>query len=124
MDPVLQTAELTGEEMVQMLEDNLESTFSTQPFKQMGGYIKRNAGLRIYFKLENPYAQRIQRVFVGKEEVDPAKVYQVVYVTQQAVPQKVGRKHKNLNIHAVEAMEQLLRKGPYDRKDLEGYMPV
>lgn len=124
MDPVLQTAELTGEEMVQMLEDNLESTFSTQPFKQMGGYIKRNAGLRIYFKLENPYAQRIQRVFVGKEEVDPAKVYQVVYVTQQAVPQKVGRKHKSLNIHAVEAMEQLLRKGPYDRKDLEGYMPV
>ncbi len=107
-----------------MLEDNLESTFSTQPFKQMGGYIKRNAGLRIYFKLENPYAQRIQRVFVGKEEVDPDRAYQVVYVTQQAVPQKVGRKHKNLNIHAVEAMEQLLRKSPYDRKDLDGYMPV
>ena len=124
MDPMIMTAELTGEEMIKLLEDNLESTFSAAPFKQMGGYIKRNAGLRVYFKLENPYGQRIQRVFAGDEEVDPGKTYRVAYVTPQAVPRKVGRKHKETGIHAVFAMEKLLEKRPYDRKDVEGYIPV
>lgn len=107
-----------------MLEDNLESTFSPTPFKQMGGYIKRNSGLLIYFKLENPYGQRIQRVFAGEDEVAPDKTYRVAYVTPQAVPQKVGRQHRETGTHAVFAMEQLLKTGPYDRKNLEGYIPV
>lgn len=124
MDPMISSAELTGQELVALLEDNLESTFSVQPFKQMGGYIKRSAGLRIYFKLENPYGQRIQRVFAGEEEIDLGKTYIVAYVTPQAVPAKVGRNHKDTGIHAVEAMERLLKKGPYDRKDLDTYMPV
>ena len=35
MDPMIRTAELTGQEIFDMLEDNLESTFSAEPFKQM-----------------------------------------------------------------------------------------
>ena len=124
MNPMIRSAELTGQEIIDMLEENLESTFSTQPFQQMGGYIKRCAGLRIYFKLENPYGQRIQRVFAGDKEVDPRALYQVAYVTRQAVPERYGKKHKDVGIKAVEAMEQLLRKGPYNRKDLETYIPV
>ncbi len=124
MDPMIMTVEMTGEEMVQMLEDNLESTFSPTPFKQMGGDIKRNSGLKIYFKLENPYGQRIQRVFAGPDELNPAKTYRAAYVTPQAVPRKVGRKHQETGIKAVAAMEALLKNGPYDRKDLEGYVPV
>ena len=124
MDPALRTAELTGQELWQLLEDNLESTFSAQPFKQMGGYIKRTSGLRIYFKLENPYGQRLQRIFVGQEELDLNKTYTVVYVTPQAVPAKVGRKHKDFGMNAVEAMERLLKQGPYDRKDLNTHIPV
>ncbi len=77
-----------------------------------------------YFKLENPYGQRIQRVFAGEDEVAPDKTYRVAYVTPQAVPQKVGRQHRETGTHAVFAMEQLLKTGPYDRKNLEGYIPV
>lgn len=124
INPMIMTAEMTGREMIQLLEDNLESTFSAEPFRQMGGYIKRSSGLRIYFKLENPFGQRIQRVFAGAEEVDPAKTYRAAYVTPQAVPRKVGRRHKETGIRAVAAMEQLLAKGPYDRKSLESYVPV
>ncbi len=124
MDPMIRSVELTGQEIIDLLEDNLESTFSSQPFKQMGGYIKRNAGLRIYFKLENPYGQRIQRVFVGEELLDPEKTYLAAYVTRQAVPERYGGKHQDTGIHAVEAMEKLLKQAPYDRKDLDSYIPV
>lgn len=124
MDPVLRSVELTGGEILAMLEENLESTFSARAFKQMGGYVKRNAGLRVYFKLENPYGQRIQKVFAGNEEIEDGKVYKAVYVTRQAVPERYGQNHQDLGITAVAAMEALLKKGPYDRKDLDTYLAV
>lgn len=124
MDPMIRSVKLSGKEILDLLEDNLESTFSCTPFHQMGGYIKRNSGLRIFFKLENPYRQRIQRVFTEEAEIDPEKVYEVAYITEQAVPAKIGTDHKDLGIHAVEAMVQLLAKGEYDRTDLDSYIPV
>lgn len=124
MDPMIRTARLSGQEIWQMLEDNLEATFSTEPFRQMGGYIKRTSGIRVYFKLENPYGQRLQRVFAGGEELDLQKSYQVAYVTQQAVPPLIGTEHRDSGIRAIAAMEALLQKGPYDRKDLNTHIPV
>lgn len=124
MNPPLRTAELTGRQIYQLLEDNLERTFAAEPFKQMGGYIKRNSGLKVYFKLENPYGQRIQRIFSEDGELDAERLYTVAYVTVQAVPDDVGTNHKELAIHAVEAMERLLANAPYKRDDLETYIPV
>ncbi len=40
MNPPVSTAELTGQELLDMLEDYLERTFSRDPYKQMGGYVK------------------------------------------------------------------------------------
>lgn len=124
MNPVIMSADLTGKEIQQMLEDNLESTFSCVPFKQMGGYIKRNSGLKIYFKLENPVGQKIQRIFVNDEEIDHEKVYTVAYVTRQAVSEKYGSNHKDLQIKSIEAMQQYLKVQPYNRTDFESYIPV
>lgn len=124
MNPVLQMVELTGDAIWKLLEDNLESTFSASPFRQMGGYIKRNAGLKVYFKLENPYGQRVQQIFVGEKLLVADQIYDVSFVTEQAVPKDVGTNRRELSIHAVEAMERYLRKGAYDRDDLESYIPV
>ncbi len=63
MDPPVSTTELTGEELRDMLEENLERTFSCDPYRQMGGYVKRCLGLTVYFKIENPAGQRIQKIF-------------------------------------------------------------
>lgn len=53
--------ELTGDEIVNMLEENLEKQLASDPYDQMGGYIKRGLGLTVYLKIENPAGQRIQR---------------------------------------------------------------
>ena len=124
MDPEIRTADLTGEQITQMLEDNLESTFSTRPFAQMGGYIKRVAGLKVYFKLENPYGQRVQRVFTPEGEIGRDTLYTVAYVTRQAVPERYGSNHQGTGRHAVAAMEALLRQGPYQPGDQETFVAV
>lgn len=124
MNPIIMTADITGAEIHEMLEENLESTFSCKPFKQMGGYIKRTSGLTVYFKLENPVNQKIQRIFVGDEELDEEKIYKVAYVTRQAVSEKYGKNHMETGIKSIEAMEELLKDAPYDRDDVNSYIPV
>lgn len=102
------TVDLTGRELLQMLEENLERTFSANPFHQLGGYVKRCQGLTTYIKIENPPGTRIQKLFVGDEEVAPAKVYSAAYLTVQAVPPKYGTNRKTLSKDAQGALLALL----------------
>ena len=102
------TVDLTGRELVQMLEENLERTFSPNPFHQLGGYVKRCQGLTAYVKIENPPGTRVQKLFVGEEEVQPARLYSAAYLTVQAVPPKYGTNRKTLPKDAQSAMLALL----------------
>lgn len=108
MDPPISTAELTGDEIWEMLEENMENTYSGDPYHQMGGYLKRAAGLHAYLKVENPKGLRIQKLFIGEKEINREQTYHVSYVTHQGVPKKYGKNHKNLEKHAVQAMQDYL----------------
>ena len=110
MNPPISTVELTGEELAAMLEENLERTFSGDAFRQMGGYVKRGLGITVHMKIENPPGQRVQKLFVGDEEVRPERVYAAAFLTEQGVPRKYGRNRKNLAVHAVEAMQTYLKR--------------
>lgn len=125
MNPPIGTVELTGEELLSMLEENLERTFASDPFDQMGGYIKRALGHTVYMKIENPSGQRIQQVFVGKEALEPMRTYHVAFVTEQGVSKKYGRKRSEMKVHAVDAMQAYLEKHMPMHADLRGtYVPV
>lgn len=110
MNPPVSTTYLTGEELLMMLEENLERTFALDPYDQMGGYVKRSLGLTVYIKIENPYGQRIQQVFVGNEAVEPERAYHVAFVTEQGVARKYGSRRENHSEHAIDAMRAYLAK--------------
>ena len=110
MNPPVSTIELIGEEIKAMLEENLERTFSCDPYQQMGGYVKRCLGLNAYFKIENSSGNRIQKLFVGKEEIQPDRYYTTAFVTMQGVPQKYGRNRENRSERAIDALRTYLVK--------------
>ncbi len=111
-NPPVSIVDITGAEILEMLEANLERTFAADPYEQMGGYVKRMRGLTMYFKAENPAGHRIDRLFAERKRVDRAKTYTVAFVTAQGVPQKFGRNRRNLDLHAIDAMRALFeRKG-------------
>jgi 2',3'-cyclic-nucleotide 2'-phosphodiesterase (5'-nucleotidase family) len=110
MSVPITTVELTGLELIEMLEENLERTYSADPLRQMGGYVKRCQGLTAYIKIENPPGTRIQKLFVGNEEVQPASIYRGAYLTMQAVPEKYGRNREVLRLDAHDAMLAYLDK--------------
>ncbi|MHB1651460.1 MAG: bifunctional metallophosphatase/5'-nucleotidase [Desulfitobacteriaceae bacterium] len=108
MNPSISTVELTGTEILAMLEENLERTFSSDPFKQMGGYVKRCLGLNAYIRIENPPGQRLQKIFAGQEEIQLNKAYTAAFVTEQGIPQKYGRHRQDTPYKSVEAMRAYL----------------
>lgn len=105
VNPPVSTVEMTGAEMYEMIEANLESTYAKDPFNQLGGYLKRALGIRVYIKIENAKGSRIQKFFVGREELDLEKTYKVAFVTQQGVPEKFGKNRKNMDVSAVDALK-------------------
>ncbi len=103
-NPPVSVVELTGAELVEMMEENLERTFAADPFEQMGGFVKRCRGLQLYAKLENPAGHRIDRLFVGGEPVQPGDSRTAAFVTAQGVPAKFGRHRRDLDVRAVDAL--------------------
>ncbi len=104
VNPPVSLVDLTGEELRLMLEQNLESTFSRNPYEQAGGYVKRMLGLNLYAKIENPMGQRIQELFVCGEPVQPNRVYSAAFVTYQGVPNQYGSNRRNLELYAIDAL--------------------
>ncbi len=105
-NPPISICDITGAELWQMMEDSLENTFSRDPYRQMGGYVKRALGINFYFKIENPYRKRIQEFFVGGQHLNPAKTYQACFLTVQSIPTRYGKNRRGIPVKAIDALKQ------------------
>jgi S-sulfosulfanyl-L-cysteine sulfohydrolase len=123
-NPPISTVELTGQEMWDMLEENLERALSADPYQQMGGYVKRCLGLKLYVKFENPSGSRIQQLFVGAEELERKATHTVAFVTSQGVPKNFGTNRRDLTIHAIDALKQYMTKHSRVNASLRGTVVV
>jgi 2',3'-cyclic-nucleotide 2'-phosphodiesterase (5'-nucleotidase family) len=121
-NPPVSKVELTGQEMWDMIEDNLEHTLSADPYQQMGGYVKRCIGLTLYVKFENPAGSRIQQFFIGGEKLKRDEAYEVAFITTQGVPGKYGRMRRDLDLHAIDALKRYCAAHPCLNADLRGTM--
>lgn len=116
-NPLVETVELTGDEMRMMLEENLERTFSSNAYEQMGGYVKRCRGLKLYAKIENPPGSRVDGLFVLGAPVDPERLYTVAFVTAQGVPARFGRNRKATGVRAIDALQDYLQRSAAGARD-------
>lgn len=119
-DPPISTCDITGKELWKMMEENLELTFSRDPYQQMGGYVKRCSGLNIYFKIENPVGKRIQEFYVKGERLDPSKTYRACFLTKQGIPERYGKNRENIDIGAIEALKKYLSEKESVSPELRG----
>lgn len=120
VNPILETAILSGQELWDMMEENFTRTFADDPYNQMGGYVKRVMGINLYFKIENPPGLRIQRLYVGGRLIDKEKDYNVVFVTSQGVPLKYGHSRHSLDVKAIEVLEKYLARHKAISAELSG----
>ena len=109
VDPPISVCDITGKELKEMLEEDMENTFSGDPYKQMGGFLKRCKGIYVYFKVENPPGERIQEFYIGDEKVKMDKTYRAAFITTQGIPRKYGENREDLGITTIEAMKNYLQ---------------
>jgi hypothetical protein len=83
----------------------LEHVFAHDPYRQMGGYVKRMLGLNLYIKVENAAGLRIQELFMQGQPLKADRLYTAAFVTAQGVPEKYGSNRRNLHIRAIEALQ-------------------
>lgn len=112
MNPAVSTVDLTGAEIKEMLEENLERTFCEDPFGQVGGYVKRVFGLQINMRIENPNGHRIQEIYYQGSHLDSKKIYRASFVTSQGVAKKYGKNRTENSQKAVAAMKDYLKEHP------------
>lgn len=114
-NPPIGVVTLTGAEILAMMEENLEATFSGDPFRQRGGYVKRFCGLTINAKLENPAGHRIETAFdPDGRPLNPDSRHRVAFATSQAVPDKFGQDRHDLDMTAISALKDWFGAGcPY-----------
>lgn len=111
--------ELTGAELMELLEDNLEATFAADAYHQRGGYVRRCVGLTAYIRSQNPTGTRLTRLLVGTKEVQADKLYSAAFLPV-AVPEKYNRNRRDLPQHPVDAMRTYLEKNRPARAEIHG----
>jgi 2',3'-cyclic-nucleotide 2'-phosphodiesterase (5'-nucleotidase family) len=125
MNPPVSICDISGEDLFDMIEENLEHTFSRDPFNQMGGYVKRCYGINVYFKFENANGLRIQEFFIGNKKLDREKNYKATFVTTQGIPAKYGNNRRELIINAIDALEKYIRKHSPVNPEIQGtFIPI
>jgi len=118
-NPPVSVCNITGKELWDMMEENLDNTFAKNPYNQKGGYVKRCYGINVYFKIENAMDLRIQEFFVGDERLDKDKTYRAAFVTTQGIPAKYGTDRKDLDIDAVTALKRYVKENSPVKPKLE-----
>lgn len=77
---------VTGTQIINWLEQELENAFATDPSKRFGGWFVRYAGMKAVFTIGNPNGKRVQQVLIGGSQIDPGKSYRIVACEREGDP--------------------------------------
>jgi 2',3'-cyclic-nucleotide 2'-phosphodiesterase (5'-nucleotidase family) len=77
---------VTGRQLWNWLETELENTFAKDPAKRLGGWVIRFKGMEVNFTLGNDAGKRVNYIKVGGEPVDLYREYSFVACEREGDP--------------------------------------
>jgi 2',3'-cyclic-nucleotide 2'-phosphodiesterase (5'-nucleotidase family) len=87
VDSVLKTGSVTGRQILDWLEVELENAFAKDATRRFGGWFVRYKGLFVRFTIGNPIARRVQQVTVRGEALVEDKRYTVLGCEREGDPE-------------------------------------
>ena len=82
-------ATVTGKQLCDWLEKEIENVFAKDPTKRFGGWLVRFKGMTINFTIAAEPGKRLNKVMINNEPVDPAKTYTIVACERDGDPDNV-----------------------------------
>ena len=77
VDSVIRTAEITGTQLNDWLESELNNVFAKDASQRMGGWLTKFKGMKIEFNAYGEKGSRIKKAAVNDEEIDINKIYTI-----------------------------------------------
>ena len=86
LDSITREAWVTGRQLNEWLEKELENAFAPDPAKRFGGWFVRFSGMEVSFTIGNPAGKRVNSILIGKQPMDPDREYRVVACEREGDP--------------------------------------
>jgi 2',3'-cyclic-nucleotide 2'-phosphodiesterase (5'-nucleotidase family) len=86
VDSEAKTGMVTGQQIWDWLEKELQNAFAKEPTKRFGGWFVRFAGMQVNFTIGNEDGKRLNWVKVGGESLDLEKEYSIVACEREGDP--------------------------------------
>jgi len=86
VDSDAKTGEITGEELLNWLENEMKNVFSDNPADLFGGWMVRFAGMQFNITARNPNGKRVNSVTVKNKPVEKNKIYSIIACEREEYP--------------------------------------
>jgi len=86
VDSEAKTGVVTGKQVWDWLEKELQNAFAKDPSKRFGGWFVRYAGMEVNFTINNEFGKRVNWVKVGGTPIDLNKEYRIVACEREGDP--------------------------------------
>ncbi len=122
----LKTGEVTGQQLWDFWERELENVFAEDPSDRFGGWVPRPSGMTMTFEAAAPKGERVQKDYVGDEPIDLDKTYTLTACEREGEPDHTlcriphAENTEVYEIDAHEAVRQYLRDRDHVESSLEG----
>ncbi len=89
VDSQIRTAKVSGQQLLDWLEKELNNVFAKDASKRFGGWVVKFKGMQVEFLAFGEQGKRVQKVTVGDQPLDPARMYSVCACERDGDPDTV-----------------------------------
>lgn len=107
-NPEVVTFELSGAQIKQRIEANLQSVYAPDAFQQKGGFVMRVSGLNATVALNNPKGTRVEHLDVAGAPLDLERRYRVAAAGEQST--QSARETKPTGLCSIDALQRHFEK--------------
>lgn len=86
VDSGVKMADVSGKQIWNWLEKELENVFAKDPTKRFGGWLVRFKGMKITFTINCPMGERLQEVLIKGQPLVPEKIYTMLACEREGDP--------------------------------------
>jgi sulfur-oxidizing protein SoxB len=87
VDSTVRTAAVTGQQIKEWLEKELNNVFAKDASKRFGGWVIKFKGMQVEFLAFAEQGKRVQKVLIGGQALDPNKTYTILACERDGDPQ-------------------------------------
>lgn len=85
----LRTGKMKGSKIRPWLERELENVFAKEASQRFGGWLVKSRGLEVEFNAFKPFGEKIEKITVNGEAIDPERLYTICACEREGDPEDV-----------------------------------